>query len=180
MKSFIKLGLMILLIAAVSHVITVWAYPYFIMTVVSDRVLKKAGVKVNMAIHSGLPTPERRTVVMPSPDLIYSFTAFDVSKTTLRITAPVPSGTYWSLAFYGSNTDNFYHINDRQADTNPVDILLVGPNASPPAANGAKVVIAPSRKGVILARFLVKDHTRLDDLVKIQKQLSCKPIKELP
>ena len=178
MKSLIKYGLILLILAFASHVITLWAYPYVILSVVNNKVLKKSGGEVNKPVHHSLITAKQRTVVMPSPDLIYSFICFDVSDGALRIKAPVPSDTYWSLAFYGSNTDNFYHINDSQSDRNPVDILLLGPDTCHPKTHDAKVIIAPSKKGVILARLLVKDPGKLDDLVEMQKQLSCKVIQK--
>jgi len=178
MKSLVKYGLILLILALTSHVITLWAYPYVILSMVNNKVLKKSGGEVNKPVHYGLITAKQRTVVMPSPDLIYSFICFDVSDGALRIKAPVPPDTYWSLAFYGSNTDNFYHINDRQADRNPVDILLLGPDTYHPKTHDAKVIVAPSKKGVILARLLVKDSGGLDDLVKIQKQFSCKVIQK--
>ena len=178
MKSLVKYCLILLILAFALHVITLWAYPYVIMSMVNSKMLERSGGEVNKPVHYGLITPKQRTVVMPSTDLIYSSICFDVSDGALLIKALVPPDTYWSLAFYGSNTDNFYHINDRQADKNPVDILLLGSDTYHPKTDDAKVIVSPSKKGVILARLLVKDSGDLDDLVKIQKQLSCKVIQQ--
>ena len=120
-------------------------------------------------------TVESRDVVKPSPDLLYSLCIYDVSEKPLRITAPVPD-TYWSLSFYQTNTDNFYVINDRQAKTNPVEIVLVGPKMEVPNVTNAELVVAPTEKGIFLLRSLIMDEDKLADLIRIQKMARCMPL----
>jgi uncharacterized membrane protein len=135
---------------------------------------KQRAAQINTVYHAPPTSPAQRTVVMPSPDLLYSIIRFDISKGPLHITAPFPKDTYWSLSFYSTNTVNYFTINDRQTKTNPLEIVLApkGSTAAPP--HNALIVESPGTKGVVLARFLVKDTRRLADLVTIQKQMACK------
>ena len=70
-----------------------------------------------------------RRVVMPSPDLLYATCRMDLSQGPLRIQADPKTPRYWSIALYASNSDNFFVLNDRQANGQPVDLWLVGPHS---------------------------------------------------
>ena len=83
---------------------------------------------------------------------------------------------YWSISFYQTNTDNFYVLNDRQAKTNPVDIVLVGPDMAVPHAENSQVVVAPANKGVFLLRSLIENEDKLSDLIKVQRLATCRPL----
>ena len=54
----------------------------------------------------------------------------------LKITTAAPTDTYWSVALYAANTDNFYVLNDTQAKGQPATIILVGQGQTVPAAGG--------------------------------------------
>jgi hypothetical protein len=86
------------------------------------------------------------------------------------------SDTYWSISFYQTNTDNFYVLNDRQAKSNPVDIVLVGPDMAVPRVLNTQVVVAPTNKGVFLLRSLIEDEDKLGDLIKVQKAAVCRTL----
>ena len=73
-----------------------------------------------------------------------------------------------------SNIDNnFYVLNDRQAKTNPVKIVLVGPDMPVPDITDAEVVVAPTSRGVFLLRSLIMDEGKRDDLIKTHTMASC-------
>ena len=173
MKSFIKWSLLTLVLAAVLHMVTVWVFPYAMMALVAKKSQKQRGAQINTVFASPPTTPAQRTVVMPSPDLLYSIIGFDLSKGPLHINAPIPPDTYWSIAFYSTNTVNFLTINDRQARTNPLEIVLVPEDSTASVHPNALVVASPSKKGVVLARFLITDNNRLADLIAVQKQMRC-------
>jgi len=162
-----------LVLAAVFHVLTVMAFPRVIM-VAFDSKSKDLGWVPNVLHHSPRVTANSRSTPRPSPDLLYSMCSYDLSKAPLRISASMP-GTYWSLSFFASNTDNFFVINDREVKTNPVDILLVGPGTSYKNPGNAQVVTSPSSKGVALIRILITDDNRIEELTAIQKQAFCRP-----
>jgi len=175
MKTWIRWIVATLVLAVIFHIATVMAIPHLVMKTAHKRILKRAGSQVNTLLHSPRVTVDSRDVVKPSPDLLYSLCVYDVSEKPLRITAPVPD-TYWSLSFYQPNTDNFYVLNDRQAKANPVEIVLVGPEMGAPNVANAEVVVAPTAKGIFLLRTLIMDEDKLEDLIKIQKKASCKPL----
>lgn len=175
MKTWLRWIVLTLALAVVFHLLTVTLFPRVIMALAIQRILNRSGSEVNTLVHSTRVTVDSRHVVKPSPDLLYSICVYDVGEKPLRITAPVPD-TYWSISFYQTNTNNFYVINDRQAKSNPVDIVLVGPDMAVPRVENAQVVVAPTDKGVFLLRSLIKDEDKLGDLIKIQKLATCRPL----
>jgi uncharacterized membrane protein len=67
-------------------------------------------------------------------------------------------------------------LNDRQAKTNPVEIVLVGPDMATPDVDHAEVVVAPTNKGIFLLRTLIMDEDKLEDLIRIQKKARSKSL----
>lgn len=162
--------LITLVLAVAIHLVFVRLFPNLIMFVVG-RVVKSP---VNEMIHMPPTTAESRSVVRPSPDLLYSAVKFDVSKRPLRIRAAVPE-TYWSISFFANNTDNFLVVNDKTLDGSP-EFVLVGKGQRSPDSDGAHIVEAQSNTGVVLLRTLVMDQARIDELVDIQKQATAELI----
>ena len=173
MKNWVKWILVTFLLTVAIHVVTVMAIPYGVMLALKLK-SDKADRKVNTLFHAPRVTAESRRVVRPSPDLLYSACVYDVSKEGLRFTAPVPD-TYWSLSFFASNTDNFFVVNDRGVKSKQVKILLVGSHTSYQDPGDAQVVVSPTNKGVAIFRILIKDEDRLNDLIQVQKQTTCRP-----
>jgi uncharacterized membrane protein len=174
MKLFFKWTLLTLGLAAVIHLTTVWAVPYAVMAVVEKKSQKQRAAQSNAVYHAPPTSPAQRTVVMPSPDLLYSIIGFDLSEGPLHIVTPIPPDTYWSVAFYSTDTVNYFTINDRQAKTNPLKIVLTTEGTPVPAPPNALVVVSPTKRGVVLARYLIKDDDRLADLIAVQKQMTCR------
>ena len=71
-------------------------------------------------------------------------------------------------------------------------MILVGPEHTGPRAGRAlrdtaaarklasesdRVVMAPSNRGVVLFRLLVKERSRLEMLQQVQRQADCRPLK---
>jgi uncharacterized membrane protein len=172
MKGRITWILLTIVMAALFHVLTVKAYPYYIMFKLSKS---RQGV-INTIHHAPPTTAESRAVVRPSPDLLYSACGYDVKEKPLRITAQAPGDTYWSLSIFAANTDNFFVINDRQLDSRHAEVILVREGKTYPDHGDALVVEAPIDLGVVLLRMLITDEEKIDDLIKIQKQASCSPV----
>jgi uncharacterized membrane protein len=78
---------------------------------------------------------------------------------------------------FASNTDNFFVINDRQVKSNPAEILLVAPGRSYPKPRNARVVVAPTARGVVLIRMLITDEAKINDLIRLQRQVPCSPLR---
>jgi uncharacterized membrane protein len=176
----VHLGAWLALAAAV-HLLAVWGLPRLIM----QRVL--AGVRAEAPAAGGALLPPltdhtQRRVVMPSPDLLYALCALDLRTGPWRIRAdaarPGAHG-YWSVALYAANTDNFFVIGDRELQSGPLDLRVLGPDAAAgsDAATAATAgtertdrinrtdrteqsVRAPSARVLVLMRVLVGDATR--------------------
>jgi uncharacterized membrane protein len=151
-----------LALAIIMHIVTVTTLPMVIMSVGMSR------FPANQLIKAPRVTAQSRTVVRPSPDLIYSAVCYDVSKEPVRLIARVPADTYWSTSGYAANTDNFFVVNDRQVKSNPAEILLVRQGMQAPNPGNAQVVISPTDKGIILIRYLISSDNKFQELASIQ------------
>lgn len=164
---------LVLAVAAVVHVTAVWAVPRLIM-IRAMAVMERQG-GYNTALHPPRPSDKSRDIVLPSPDLLYTACVFDLRKRPLRITAPAPD-TYWSVAFFAANTDNFFVLNDRGANGHPAELVLAGPGTHDQAPPGARIVDAPTDRGIVLFRTLVPSDKALPGLIGMQKQQECAPL----
>ncbi len=170
--------LIVLGMAAVVHLLAVWAAPYVIMHVLMEGPMSRG---MNMHNQAAFPPPvsaKVKTVVMPSPDLLYSVCAFDLSEGPVRISANPQLTSYWSLALYGANSDNFFVVNDRKAAGKPVELLLKAGDAKLQdnmAGPGAIVVHSPSTKGFLLMRVLTADYEAEKSVVEpARRTLVCR------
>jgi len=160
-RLWLKRGLRLLVTAVVVHLLVVRAAPHLIMQILMRGATEQSLNLRNQAAFPPAVTAASRSVVMPSPDMLYSYCVFDVSGGPVRITANPALSSYWSVALYGANSDNFYVINDRRADGQPVDLWLVSEGANPaahPVPTGSKVVVTPSKTGFLLMRVLTGDY----------------------
>jgi len=173
-------GLTLLVTAILVHLISIWAAPRLIMQILMNGPMAQ---QMNMQNQAAFPPPvtaSSRSVVMPSPDLLYSVCVYDVSSGPVRITANPQLKSYWSIALYAANSDNFYVVNDRKADGKPVDLWLVseGGNAntqSVPA--GSEVVVSPSKKGFLLMRVLTGNYDAEKAVVEpARRTLACNKV----
>jgi uncharacterized membrane protein len=165
--------------AILVHLAAVWAAPRLIMQVLMHGPMAKAMNMQNQAAFPPPVTAAARTVVMPSPDLLYSVCVFDVSAGPIRISANPNLKSYWSIALYAANSDNFYVINDRKSGDKPVDIWLVSPGGSPDVRtipDGAQVVVSPSQAGFLLMRVLTGDYDAEKHIIEPARHtLTCTP-----
>jgi uncharacterized membrane protein len=160
-----------LILAGIVHIAAIMAWPNFVMSRLTATLEESVGV--NVPNHADRPTSEHRGVVRPSPDLIYTICAFDVSETALKISAPVPRDTYFSLSMFGDNTDNFFVVNDGQLDKDTVEVVLVKTSDQVSGLGGAPIVIAPSDTGVVLFRTLITSEEQFPTLDTIRRQATC-------
>jgi len=165
--------------AILVHLLLIWLAPTLIMRVLMHG---PAAQTMNMQNQAAFPPPvtaASRTVVMPSPDMLYSVCVFDVSARPLRIAANPALKSYWSIALYAANSDNFFVVNDRAAGGKPVDIWLVSEGGNAQALGvppGSQVVVAPSKTGFLLMRVLTGDYEAEKAVVEpARRTLSCTP-----
>lgn len=162
-------GLVLLSTAVLVHLAAVWAAPRVIMHVLL-RATQASGLQAdNQAAFPAPVTAASRSIVLPSPDLLYAVCKFDVGRGPVRVTANPQLPGYWSIALYASNSDNFFVLNDRQAQGKPVDLWLVSRDSGmdqqtvPP---GSQVVVTPSTTGLLLMRVLTGDYDAQKSLVE--------------
>lgn len=166
--------------AVIVHLLVVWAAPHAIMRVLMDGPAARA---MNMHNQAAFPEPvsaKVRTVVMPSPDLLYSVCAYDLTDGPVRVTANPQLSSYWSIALYAANSDNFFVVNDRQAGGKPVDLWLVsdrGESGKNAFDADAHVVVSPSLKGFLLMRVLTSDYEAQKSVVEpARRTLVCQKV----
>ena len=165
--------------AILVHFLAVWAAPRLIMQVLMHSPAAQAMNMQNQAAFPPPVTAAARTVVMPSPDLLYSVCVFDVTAGPVRISANPNLRSYWSIALYAANSDNFFVINDRNAGAKPVNLWLVSESGTTEARSipyGAQVVVSPSKSGFLLMRVLTGDYEAEKTIIEAARHtLTCTP-----
>jgi len=160
----------VLAIAAAVHFSVVWAVPRVMMWKLLDS-LGQAGSSANRMQSPVLPPladATSRRVVMPNPDLLYGLCVLDLERGPVIVRADPKLSTYWSIALYSSNSDNFFVLNDREAGQLPVELRIST------TADRPKAIVAPSKKVLLLMRVLVPDRTQgMDALEAARSSLRC-------
>lgn len=172
-------GLTLVVTAVLVHLAAIWAAPRLIMQILLNGPQAKTMQMHNQAAFPPPVTAQSRSIVLPSPDMLYSVCVFDVSKGPVRVQANPMLTTYWSIALYGSNSDNFFVINDRQAGKQPVDLWLVptdGNASIVPVPDGSRVVVVPARQGFLLMRVLTGNYDAEKAVIEpARRTLQCTP-----
>lgn len=171
---WVRWGVFTLILAAIIH----WASVAYAPDIIMSRAMAAIGAKsTNKISHGERATAASRRIVKPSPDLLYSQCVFDVSRRPMKITTAAPTDTYWSVALYASNTDNFFVLNDTQAKGQPTTIVLMGAAQNvPPQPEGTIVVTAPTPRGIVLFRTLINDDAREAELDQQRRAAKCEPM----
>lgn len=158
-----------LLVAVLVHFAAMIAMPRVLMNVAMAR-FGAAGS--NVWHLSERITAASRQIVRPSPDFAYSACVYDLSAGPVIIAA-APYDAYWSLSLYGANTDNFFVIDDREANYG-VEITLVKRGAEHP--EGASMVVeSPSTRGIALMRRLAPTAATYEAAKAVAAEDVCAP-----
>ena len=167
-----------LAVAVISHLVTLYFIPYVAMSRAFAGPAQQVGW--NSPLSPPRPSAQSRAIVRPSPDLLYTICAYDVSQTPVEVAAPVPKGTYWSVALYSDNTDNYFVVNDKQAGPlGLVDFVIYLDGTKPPVGDLPKIK-APTRTGLVLFRTLINDERKLGELEAARKETKCAPFAPEP
>lgn len=124
---------------------------------------------------------DNRNFVRPSPDLLYAACPYSLSNGAVEVSTPIFRENYWSMAFYASNTDNYYVLSDESLQTASANVRIVysrkGAAEEPPVSveEGYVVVRSPSRKGLVLVRIAVLKEQLPEQLDKMS-QFDCRQI----
>jgi uncharacterized membrane protein len=174
---WIKNACIVLALAGALHVLVVWLIPRAITAVFLRRIA--AGAGYNQVVLPPLPTDKSRDVVKPSPDLLYALCVFDIGAGPVRISAK-PSEGYWSIALYDRNSDNFFHLNDREVKGDRVELILSDPRDSVAlrARYPDAIHVHPASKvGLMLARSLVLDANDMKAVIDARSNTRCTPLR---
>jgi len=173
--SIVRWLLAVVVVAALTHGALLYFGPSYIMSVAMGRASALAGV--NAMAYPPRPNAANNQIVRSSPDLLYNICVYDVSEKPLLLTAEVPPGTYWSAAFYDLGTNNYRVINDRQATTGGIRVLVVKsgtPSAATPA--GAETIASPTDRGLVLIRTLINDEANVAAIDAARQKATCRSL----
>lgn len=161
-----------LLVAVLANLLTVAALPRLINLYVLHKIAVIAGGE-NRPLPAPRADANARTVVRPSPDLLYTACVYDVSERPLHITAPAQE-SYVSISGFAADTHNFFAIDNADGKKN-FDLILAREGAGVTSAT-AQVIAAPSARGLILFRSLISSEAELPRLQRdFQSRQSCAP-----
>jgi uncharacterized membrane protein len=141
-------------------VVCAWAGQYLLALVLPNMAMEalyavgSKQMSYNQLIVNQVPDETSRTVVRPSPDLLYASCIYNLQDGPLVIEAPVPV-RYWSMQFYQMNTDNYAGItnqrDERERVGSVVKVTLIGADDSPDDYTG-EVIQSPTQRGMVLLR----------------------------
>jgi uncharacterized membrane protein len=137
-----------LALAIIVHLAIIFAVPQALMNVALKRL---SDGHYNQWRLAERVTPLSRTIVRPSPDFAYSACPYDLADGPVVLHV-APWDAYWSLSLYADNSDNFFTLNDREAQTG-ADITLIRRGSRAPETTD-RVAESPSTRGVALIRRL--------------------------
>jgi uncharacterized membrane protein len=183
MSRLLKWGAYVAVLAVAFYFVMLAGVPYGVMSMIKTRMASVGGGTANVMIHAERPSHTSRNVVRPSPELLYSICWYDLSKGPVRVTSGAPQGTYWSVALYRDNTDNFYVVNDTQTKGARAAFILYseaqvqsGGKAAFEAFQGNQGVpgvASPSMTGLVLIRTLINDESKLPEIDGERRQATC-------
>ncbi|MGD0143220.1 MAG: DUF1254 domain-containing protein [Rhizomicrobium sp.] len=161
-----------IVVAALVHVGSLYALPYLVM----DRAFSILGDR-NTMHHGARADANSHGIVRPSPDLLYSTCPYDLSKGPLEVRAVIPRDTYWSVSAFDDETNNWYVLDDRQAERGKLDLVVQSPDRDKEIAATAHrlVVNSPTRRGLILIRTLIADEDRFAAIDRTRRLATCGP-----
>lgn len=171
-KGLLYLGILSLLSVA-CYFITIYTLPNVIYSVVQSKSQKQGRIE-NQLYYTDLLDDKSRTVVMPNPDFLYVATFYNLADGDIQLTGTMPDSSYWSLAFYESNTVNYYIKNDMEFGTSNLNITLTKDKSKPKP--GDETIESPADKGFMLIRILVTDASRVKDFKALQESVKFTPL----
>ena len=162
-----------------------WIGQYLLAMLVPSLVMEvlyhRGGDQVghNQMVVAPLADENSRSVVRPSPDLLYASCIYNLKDGPLLIDSPIPT-RYWSMQFYQMNTDNYAGItNQRDAQyrvNSTAHVTLIGPDDTLADYQG-EVIQSPTERGIVLLRV-----SAIGDRSQQQAALdasSCGPAREM-
>ncbi len=110
----------------------------------------------NSVIHFPMVTEHARSVVRPSPDIIYSGCRFDLTQGAVRVTLPsLDLDHYASISFFDDRTNHFHSVSNHDLDGRMGMISLVRASDLSDHSPTDHQIAAPSDQGLVLFRRIL-------------------------
>jgi uncharacterized membrane protein len=171
-KWIIKISVFVF-IAWGSYYLTILATPYSVLTFLK---LKNKS-EFNQPVYADIITDKDRQVVLPNPDFLYIVSGYNLRKGPIKISGRMPDSSYYSVAFYEMNTQNFYIKNDRETPSKNYELILATPEQRKSLKEtNLEIIEAPTYAGAILVRILVTDNSQIPYLKEIQHSFKIEEI----
>ena len=156
------------------------ALPGFIMGKAMER-FETLGGEPNVEGHFPPIDETARTVVRPSPDIIYSGCMYDVSAGPVVITLPaLDEDSYVSVSFFDARTNNFAAFNNRDFGGDAASLLLVPePRYTIPGYDMSgvdEIVFAPTATGLVLLRRVLSGGVTIEGADEHRRQFDCEAL----
>ena len=130
----------------------------------------------NQLVVSPVPDETARSIVRPSPDLLYAACIYDLKDGPLVIEASIPN-RYWSMQFYQMNTDNYAGITNQREEQHRVNstvkVMLISSDDDPAKYSG-DVIQSPTDRGIALLRASAIGNRRAQQAAL--NASSCRPL----
>ncbi len=168
-----------LILAAVVHLVVVYATPVVLTTATLNRLLENA--PANTMMHHPVSDTVFANQDLSNPAMLVSTCIFDVTQTPLRIEALVPPA-FWSLALYTRDRKAFFVLNESQTPIDNVTIDLVGPSSERTYLRDdilVPIIEAPQDQGIAVVRILVSDETKRDVIEDMRTSTRCTLIEKM-
>ena len=153
--------------------------PGFLMGKALDSITT-IGPGYNQVFHGPVTDETSRRVVRPSPDILYSVCAYDLSEGNLVLDVPWPTdGSYASVSFYDSDTNNFAVLSDRDFEFGETLEVALGMSEQTPVDGGSRdwitsPVTSPSITGLALYRRVLMGDTPIEIVDAERRAFSCR------
>lgn len=157
--------LALVLIATGAYYATLAAAPYMLMEIAIRRISERG--PMNAFTHAPPVRADVRTIVRPSPDLLYSSCPFDLTDGPVVVEAwPIPD-RYSSISVFDARTDAVFVRNDEQMRGNRLRVILALHGQVPPPDQGAEMVRLSHPRGIVLQRVLLADPRDPAELARV-------------
>lgn len=170
------IGLVVL--SLICYKLTIKYLPNVIYSRAKTKMITKRQIKENELQTLPFPTSDNRAVVKPNPDFAYASTFYDLSDGPIHLTGPMPDSTYWSLALYEPNTNNFYVKNDMQFGTDQLNVVIASASQKEVSEANAEVITSPTEKGFMLVRILgtTRSESERKEMIDLMDQLEVREV----
>ncbi len=168
-----------LILAAVVHLVVVYATPVVLTTVTLNRLLENAPANAMFHHQAGVTTVANEELA--NPTMLVSTCIYDVTEAPLRIETFVPK-TFWSLALYTRDREAFFLLNESQTPIDNVTIDLVGPTSAREYLKqdiSVPIIESPKDQGIAVIRILVSDETKRAAINDMREASTCALIEEM-